>query len=147
VPEVTEWDDLGARVKQAIQRAGKTQAAVAKDLGVEPSALNRLLKQGRNLRLAQLQRIAAFCGVDLGNLIGEPPREASSIWRLFLELVRLGVPPVVAYDLSTGRAALLSPADRERLNALGPRLLETFASGSAAPALKDLFPPDDSPGP
>jgi transcriptional regulator with XRE-family HTH domain len=139
MPEDTVHGEIGRRVRQAIKKSGRTQAEVARGLGMSEPALSRLLSQGRNLKLPQLQRIAALCGISLEELIGKTAQGPVEAVRVFRELVLLEVPAAVAYDLATGRGGLLSPEERDRLNAAGDRLRQAFQEGQGPENIADLF--------
>jgi transcriptional regulator with XRE-family HTH domain len=71
---------IGSRLAEARRRAGLTQVAVAKDLGVSQSHVARLELGRRRLTLAEATRFAACYSVEVGDFIPrqEPEGTAST---------------------------------------------------------------------
>jgi phage repressor protein C with HTH and peptisase S24 domain len=83
--------------QQAIERAGASQADLARQLRLAPSAISRMMKGERNMKLLEAVQIAAFLGVSQEDVLrhagaavdappstepprrGRPPRPASTI--------------------------------------------------------------------
>ena len=49
---------------QALERAGHTQADLARHLGLPPSAVSRMLRGERNMKLLEAVQTAQFLGVS-----------------------------------------------------------------------------------
>lgn len=64
-----------ARLRAAIQRSGKTQAAIAQEAGMSASNLSNLLANSSEPGAGKLQRIAAAVGVTVDYILtGEKPQ-------------------------------------------------------------------------
>ena len=79
---------------EAIERAGATQADLARQLGLAPSAVSRMLKGERQMKLLEAVQVALFLGVSQDEVLrragdataplpepgrrGRPPRQAPS---------------------------------------------------------------------
>jgi transcriptional regulator with XRE-family HTH domain len=64
---------IGQRIKQALEKAGLTQRALASELGVSAGSVSGYVKGLNEPGVAALGKIADFCGVSLNWLItGEP---------------------------------------------------------------------------
>ena len=50
--------------QQALDRAGASQADLARHLRLAPSAISRMLKGERNMKLTEAVQVAAFLGVS-----------------------------------------------------------------------------------
>jgi transcriptional regulator with XRE-family HTH domain len=114
-------DDIGQRVRRAIKRAGWTQQAMAKALGVEPTSLSRYLAGSRPLKWPVLVEIAGLLGLTMEELTGNPATEGKTGAERFMDLIELGAPPLVAWELVTGQSrSVLPEAEREQLAAMDP---------------------------
>src|SRR5882762_2802579 len=85
--------------QQTLERAGASQADLARHLRLAPSAISRMLKGDRQMKLLEAVQVAAFLGVSQDEVLrhagddgGAPPRG---------ERGRRGRPP---------RAAVATPA-------------------------------------
>ena len=73
-------EDLAQRVRAAIEASGMTHEAVARAIGIDPSALSKALSGRRNLSSMEFARL---CGtLDLSPLVlldtGEPPPDPAA---------------------------------------------------------------------
>lgn len=57
--------DIDQQLREAINQSGLTRYAVAKGAGVEYGVLRRYLDEGRDLRLSNVAKLAAFLGLEL----------------------------------------------------------------------------------
>ena len=64
--------------QQALDRAGVSQADLARQLRLAPSAISRMMKGERNMKLLEAVQIAAFLGVPQEEVL----RNAGAIERL-----------------------------------------------------------------
>jgi transcriptional regulator with XRE-family HTH domain len=62
---------LGARLAKAREKAGLSQAAAAKALGVPQSRIAKLERGKRQLQFLEALRLAALYGVDCASLAAE----------------------------------------------------------------------------
>ena len=63
-------ETLRATVKEAMRR-GVTRYRIAKDSGVDHTALSRFLEEGRDLRVSTVDALAEYLGLELGPKKGE----------------------------------------------------------------------------
>ena len=68
MPDVPEWR---ARLREAIERSGKTHGAIAAEAGIDPTTLSRILNGHMQPRFGTVVRIAHACGETVGWLLGE----------------------------------------------------------------------------
>lgn len=54
----TEW------LKRGLDKTGKSQSALARHLGLDPSIINKVVKGTRRLQVAELPGVATFLGID-----------------------------------------------------------------------------------
>src|SRR5579862_9212750 len=82
--------------QQALERAGTSQADLARHLRLAPSAISRMLKGERQMKLLEAVQVAAFLGISQDEVLrhagdtgaaprsepgrrGRPPRAASGV--------------------------------------------------------------------
>ena len=63
-------EQFGARMKQARELAGKSQATAAKDLGVTPAMLCDIEKGRRTTTIERFATFAAYYGISADYLLG-----------------------------------------------------------------------------
>jgi transcriptional regulator with XRE-family HTH domain len=80
-------DELPARIREALKRAGMSQKDLAEKIGAKPPALSRWLAGGRELPSAQLPAIAKALGVSYESLTA-PGSEGDSAQSPIESLVR-----------------------------------------------------------
>ena len=63
--------------QQALDRAGASQADLARHLRLAPSAISRMLKGERQMKLTEAVQVAAFLGVSQEEVLRQlnPPEE------------------------------------------------------------------------
>ncbi len=61
---MTVSEDLRAATKGAVRR-GVTRYRIAKDSGIDHTALSRFLTEGRDLRLSTVDALASYQGLEL----------------------------------------------------------------------------------
>ena len=81
---------------QALERAGHTQADLARQLGLPPSAVSRMLRGERNMKLLEAVQTAAFLGVSQEEVL----RRAGDTDAPTPEPARRGRPPRAALGLA-----------------------------------------------
>jgi transcriptional regulator with XRE-family HTH domain len=89
--------ELGARVREARQRAGLTQAALAEAAGVTDETVSRLERGAYEPSLSTVLALAAALGTDVASLASGaaqagPPLTSPLLRRLHAQLERLDVP-------------------------------------------------------
>jgi hypothetical protein len=91
--------------QQALERAGATQADLARHLRLAPSAVSRMIKGERQMKLLEAVQVAGFLGIQEDELLrraGEPAPEGPA-----------GPPPRRGRPPSVGRqAAVAAPPSR-----------------------------------
>jgi transcriptional regulator with XRE-family HTH domain len=75
---INSWDDLGARVAAARERAGFTQRELAERLGLNRSALTRIELGQRQLDALELARLAGALGRSVEWFLTPPPESIAS---------------------------------------------------------------------
>lgn len=111
---------------EALDRAGKSQADLARYLGLPPSAISRMLSGARQMKLLEVAQVAAFLGVSQDELVrragdgsaapptdtpprrGRPPRQAASF------------PPLQRPDAMPIRSAARGGVDQQMFMEDGP---------------------------
>jgi ribosome-binding protein aMBF1 (putative translation factor) len=56
---------IDQQLREAIDKSGLTRYRIAKDAGVEYDVLRRYLDDGRDLRLSNVEKLAAYFGMKL----------------------------------------------------------------------------------
>lgn len=83
--------------QEALQRAGASQADLARHLGLAPSAVSRLVKGERQVKALEAVQIAAFLGVPPEDVL----RHADGVPPAASEPARRGRPPRAAASVPT----------------------------------------------
>lgn len=81
VPREEQWAAFGAAVLRERTRLGLTQRAVAKAVGVAPSAVAKWERGGGGAKPANVKALEELFGVDdgeLGSIIGQDPPPAAA---------------------------------------------------------------------
>jgi len=71
---MTISENLRDAVKAAMRR-GVTRYRIAKDSGVDHTALSRFLTEGRDVRVSTVDALAEYLGLELGPKKGERRRK------------------------------------------------------------------------
>lgn len=90
--------------QHALDRAGVSQADLARHLRLAPSAISRMLKGERQMKLAEAVRIAAFLGVSQDDVLHHANAEAQHLGPTLPS--RRGRPPRAATQLPTRPAGV-----------------------------------------
>src|SRR5260370_271334 len=103
--------------QQALERAGASQADLARHLRLAPSAISRMLKGERQMKLLEAVQVSAFLGVSqedvlrhAGDTTGAAPRT---------EPARRGPPPPTGPPLAGPARAEPDPVPRARRGGRG----------------------------
>jgi transcriptional regulator with XRE-family HTH domain len=107
--------------QDALDRAGASQADLARQLRLAPSAISRMLKGARQMKLTEAVRIAAFLGVTQDDVFRHASVEAQN--PAHVPPLRRGRPP---------RAAMQSPT---RAAGIEPIPIRSIANAGDAPSL------------
>jgi len=117
--------------QQTLERAGMSQADLARHLGLAPSAISRMLKGERQMKLLEVVQIAAFLGISQDEVLrhaGAGTEEAVPAGATVAQAGRRGRPPRATLAPSTTpraepmpiRSAARGGADQEMFLADGP---------------------------
>lgn len=71
--DVSEWVDIGDRVRRARVTAGLPQAALADAVRLDRTMIAKIENGSRRIDALELTRIAAALGVEIDDLIEAPP--------------------------------------------------------------------------
>lgn len=93
----------GPRVRRIRQGLAKTQAAMAEELGISPSYLNLIERNGRPLTVQLLLKLASIYGIDVAELQGNDESSVAAMREVFAD-------PLLEGELP-GDAELLEIAD------------------------------------
>ena len=93
----------GPRVRRIRQGLGKTQALMAQELGISPSYLNLIERNGRPLTVQLLLKLAGTYGIDVAELQGTDDGSVAALREVFAD-------PLLEGELP-GDAELLEIAD------------------------------------
>src|SRR5439155_13566888 len=80
--------------QQAIERAGASQADLARHLRLAPSAVSRMLKGERQMKLLEAVQVAAFLGVSQDDVLRHAGASSTAVART--GPARRGRPPRAA---------------------------------------------------
>ena len=123
--------------QQALDQAGASQADLARHLRLAPSAVSRMLKGERQMKLLEAVKLAAFLGVSQEELLrhagaavdpppraepprrGRPPRPALMIGRM-PRPIQPSTPPLVRGDTIPIRSAARGGGEQEMFLGDGP---------------------------
>jgi phage repressor protein C with HTH and peptisase S24 domain len=90
--------------QDALNRAGVSQADLARHLRLAPSAVSRMLKGERQMKLAEAVRIAAFLGISQDDVLRHADAEAQNTGPM--PPLRRGRPPRAATEPHTRPASV-----------------------------------------
>jgi predicted transcriptional regulator/transcriptional regulator with XRE-family HTH domain len=106
---------IGIRISSRRKALGRSQAALARTVGISPSYLNLIERNKRDVGGAVLLRIAAALGLDIGELTGEAEhRLVADVAEAFADpvLAPLGFDGEAARDVVAGNPALAAALAR-----------------------------------
>jgi phage repressor protein C with HTH and peptisase S24 domain len=116
--------------QQTLDRAGMSQADLARHLGLAPSAISRMLKGERQMKLLEAVQIAAFLGISQDEVLRHAGANAEAIptGATMAQAGRRGRPPRATLAAGIGarpepipiRSAARGGADQEMFLADGP---------------------------
>ena len=123
---------IGKWLKEAIDKSGRSQREVAAHFGIDPSAVNRMIKGLRKVTVDEMLRIASFLGVDppFGSIDTTPTvhvavthEVAAGVWReggeMLLDQTLVPAVPEPRYKAMSQRAVKVTGADFARTIAPG----------------------------
>ena len=133
----------GPRVRRIRQGLGKTQAAMAEELGISASYLNLIERNGRPLTVQLLLKLAATYGIDVAELQGADDGSVAALREVFADPLLEGELPGDAELLEIADAApnlaggvvKLHRAYRETLERLSELSASLETDAPAAPML------------
>lgn len=123
---------VGGNIRAALQNAGMTQAALAKELGVSPGAVSNWLKGRRIPDDADLQRIAAATKMPVEELHGLTPEEQGDQLGGFLIQLAAAIQPgqtLLDVLLQFPETRKLSPSEQQVFAAATDHFLEAILAG------------------